>query len=174
MSTKQHEDEWTGVGDLPADDDFAAALERERSATARTVHGDSTEFKALCTHADDVSLAGRGGGFECGWADVSARYDWVAGQYLEGQLEHRLLASGHSGDLGYSFELVSGRVRFLGAEVPVPVAVRVTHVWRREADGWKLLHRHADQLSPKVEHLADIDQSWLDDEQAQRGVKTTP
>jgi ketosteroid isomerase-like protein len=127
------------------------------------VHGDSTEFKALCTHADDISLAGRGGGFERGWADVGARYDWVAGQYAEGQLEHRLLAAGHSGDLGYSFELVTGRVRFVGADAPVPIAVRVTHVWRREPDGWKLLHRHADQLLTKVEQLAQIDPCWLGD-----------
>ena len=172
MSTNQQEHLKTEVGDLPADDEFAAVLERARFATARTVHGDSTEFKALCTHADDISLAGRGGGYECGWADVSARYDWVAGQYLEGHLEHRLLASGHSGNLGYSFELVTGRVRFVGADAPVPVALRVTHVWRREPDGWKLLHRHADQLSPKVEHLAEIDQSWLDDEPPQSAVRT--
>ena len=172
MSNRQHENEWTGAGEMPADDDFAAVLERERSATARTVHGDSTEFKALCTHADDISLAGRGGAYECGWADVSARYDWVAAQYAEGHLEHRLLSSGHSGDLGYSFELVTGRVRFVGADAPVPIAVRVTHVWRREPDGWKLLHRHADQLLTKVEHLAEIDQSWLDDEQPQPAVRT--
>jgi ketosteroid isomerase-like protein len=172
MSNRQHENEWTGVGEMPADADFAAALEREHSASERAVHGDSTELKELCTHTDDISVAGRGGGYECGWTDVSARYDWVAGQYLEGHLEHRLLASGHSGDLGYSFELVTGRVRFVGADAPVPVAVRVTHVWRREAAGWKLLHRHADQLLTKVEHLAEIDQSWLDDEQAQPGVRT--
>ena len=38
MSTSQREHEWTGVGELPVDDGFAAALEREHSATDRTVH----------------------------------------------------------------------------------------------------------------------------------------
>jgi hypothetical protein len=40
MSTSQHENEWTGIGEMPADDDFAAALEREHSATARMLRGD--------------------------------------------------------------------------------------------------------------------------------------
>jgi ketosteroid isomerase-like protein len=146
-----------------SDDDFAAAIEREHTASERVLQGDSTDLKELCTHTDDISLAGRGGGHERGWAEVSARFDWVAGQYADGHLEHRLLASGRSGDLGYSFELVTGHVRFRGADAPVPVALRETHVWRREPDGWKLLHRHADQLFDRVEQLSDIDQSWLED-----------
>jgi ketosteroid isomerase-like protein len=151
------------VSGVHIDDEFAAAIEREHSASEQVLRGDNSELKELCTHTDDISLAGRGGGYERGWAEVSARFDWVAAQYVEGHLEHRLLAAGHSGDLGYSFELVSGRMRFVGAEASVPVALRETHIWRREADGWKLLHRHADQLMVQVERLADITPPSVED-----------
>lgn len=160
----------SGVLAAGRDDTFLAAVERGHEATEAAVRGDSGPLKALCTHANDISLAGRGGGYEHGWAAVADRYDWVAAQYVDGHLEHRSVASGSSGDLGYSFELVSGRVRFVGQPDNKPVAVRVTHVWRREPDGWKLLHRHADQFEPRVARLSDIDQSWLDEARAPSGM----
>ncbi|MGB8383580.1 MAG: nuclear transport factor 2 family protein, partial [Dermatophilaceae bacterium] len=150
--------------DVHGDDSSLEAVHLEHEASEAMVHGDSRLYKALCSHSDDISLAGRGGAYEHGWAAVADRYDWVAGQYVDGHLEHRIIASGSSGDLAYTFELISGRVRFVGEQDSKPVAVRATHVYRREPDGWKLLHRHADQLEPRVARLADIDQSWLDDE----------
>ena len=36
--------------------------------------------------------------------------------------------------------------RLVGVEGTVPVNLRVTHLYRREDDGWKLVNRHADQL----------------------------
>ncbi len=37
------------------------------------------------------------------------------------------------------------------------IDLRVTHVYRREEGSWKLVHRHADRLTPKgsVDSLAE-------------------
>lgn len=38
------------------------------------------------------------------------------------------------------------KARLTGSEEIVPVNLRVTHIYRHEADGWKLVNRHADAL----------------------------
>src|SRR5689334_14679354 len=47
-------------------------------------------------------------------------------------------------DLAYTVEIERVRARVGGREDLSEVALRVTCIYRREADGWKLLHRHAD------------------------------
>jgi hypothetical protein len=37
-------------------------------------------------------------------------------------------------------------VRLADQPEPTPMALRVTHLYRRENGEWKLLHRHADPL----------------------------
>jgi ketosteroid isomerase-like protein len=52
-----------------------------------------------------------------------------------------------SGDLAYIVEIEQHRVRLGGAREPASVSLRVTTIFRREEDGWKLLHRHADPIT---------------------------
>ena len=42
---------------MPADDDFAAAIESEHSASERVLRGDSTALQETCTQAGEMSLA---------------------------------------------------------------------------------------------------------------------
>ena len=52
-----------------------------------------------------------------------------------------------SGDLAYSvgYERFVGSIRGRPVE---PIAVRVTHVYRREDGDWKIVHRHGDNPPP--------------------------
>ncbi len=59
-------------------------------------------------------------------------------------------------DLAYELDIQRGRMRLGGADELVPVALRVTSIFRREDDGWKLVHRHADPLTERpIQTLED-------------------
>jgi ketosteroid isomerase-like protein len=124
---------------------FEEAVERLRAATDGFVNGDCTRWKALCSHRSDASVAGRAGGFDVGWPQVEQRYDWIAEQYQAGELSYETISSFASGALGYSLELVRGTVVLKGKAAAEPIELRVTHIFRHEDDGWRLVHRHADQ-----------------------------
>jgi ketosteroid isomerase-like protein len=50
-------------------------------------------------------------------------------------------------DLAYTLELERYNARLVGMEEPSAVTLRVTAVFRPEADGWKIVHRHADPIA---------------------------
>jgi ketosteroid isomerase-like protein len=47
-------------------------------------------------------------------------------------------------ELAYTVEIERAEAKVAGREEQANFGVRVTSVYRREEDGWKLVHRHAD------------------------------
>jgi ketosteroid isomerase-like protein len=43
-----------------------------------------------------------------------------------------------------------GEVRVEGRADYVPIVIRVTHVFRRQAGVWKIIHRHGDSVVEKT------------------------
>ncbi len=50
-------------------------------------------------------------------------------------------------DLGYVVQIERAQARLAGGEHISPIALRVTMIFRREGDTWKLAHRHADPIT---------------------------
>jgi hypothetical protein len=50
-------------------------------------------------------------------------------------------------DLGYVLEIERFQAKVAGREDVIPVALRVTSIFRLEDGAWKLLHRHADPIT---------------------------
>jgi ketosteroid isomerase-like protein len=69
-------------------------------------------------------------------------------------VQFHYLATGVSGDLAYTVAIERSIVRVVGQKLPAAMELRVTHLFRREQDAWKLLHRHADPLMSKTEAAA--------------------
>ena len=59
-------------------------------------------------------------------------------------------------DLGYTVGIEHYQARLAGQDVTVPVVLRVTHIFRREDGGWKIVHRHADPIMSKQETASVI------------------
>lgn len=86
---------------LAADKEFQAALTKVDAAQLELQNGRPEAFKALWSHADDVTLSGGfGGTIEKGWDQISRRLDWVGAQFSHGTNTVERVVAHANGDLG--------------------------------------------------------------------------
>ena len=122
---------------------------RTQVTTALTAfaRGDPQPVKRLYSRADDVTLANPFGPAVRGWADVSAALDFASSRFRDGHVSGiDSIASYTTSDLATSLDLEHWRSRVGDGEL-AEFDLRVTTTYRREADGWKIVHRHADPIS---------------------------
>jgi ketosteroid isomerase-like protein len=134
----------------PANDDFESFLKRMDAAELEILNGNPAAYKALWSHADDITISGGfGGTIEKGWEMIGRRLDWVASHYSKGDFTLDRVVKGSSGDLGYAVQLEHIRFHIPGQESESRRDYRVTMLFRREADGWRIIHRQADSNMTK-------------------------
>jgi ketosteroid isomerase-like protein len=79
-----------------------------------------------------------------GSEEARQAFHWLATRFSNcTDYRFELVAAGASGDLAYSL----GYERFstsIDGHPATPMALRVTHLYRREDGEWKTIHRHAD------------------------------
>lgn len=115
-----------------------------QAALGELVEGRPEPFKALWSHADDVTIMGAFGGFDRGWDNVARRLDWAsAGIGASGRrVENLLTIVGKdlacTVDLEHMERTRDGRTHHR--------VLRCTQVYRREDGSWKVVVRHADEL----------------------------
>jgi hypothetical protein len=138
----------TGVDDGSG---FQAFLRQFEEGTRRFINGDATLWKQHVSQRGDATIMGGFGGYEQGEA-VGPRYDWAAAQFRPSGavLKVEYLTSAVSGDLAYTVTIERSQALIAGQTAPTPMALRVTHAFRKENGAWKLVHRHADHLVEKT------------------------
>ena len=130
--------------------DFSAFLDRVDAAQLELQNGRPAQFKALWSHADDVTLSGGlGGAIEKGWDAVSRRLDWVGTQFSNGVNRNERVVVNVIGDLGYVIQRESLKYRVPGQTTDSTREYRVTMIFRRETGEWRMIHRQADSLTVK-------------------------
>jgi ketosteroid isomerase-like protein len=130
-------------GDL-ADLEWAAFITKLEAAEHEFAQGRPAAFKDLWSHSDDVSICGAFGGIESGWKNVAARLDWACSQFSEGTRTREEIRSAVGTDFAYLVQTEHIRFRVPGRTEQSTLELRVTMVFRREADGWRIVHRQAD------------------------------
>ena len=126
--------------------DWNAFMEKLEIAEVEFACGRPADFKALWSHTDDVTLFGAlGGPIEKGWRNVAARLDWGSSNYSEGTRSRHEISRTVGPDFAYLVqkEIIEARIGGRTGERSKQ-ELRVTMVFRRESDGWRVLHRHAD------------------------------
>jgi ketosteroid isomerase-like protein len=113
------------------------------------VQGDSTPFLEVWSHADDVTILGALGSYAQGWDEVRAhligasrRLDWT-GLSVERLLTTASDALAVTVVLEHMTRQVEGQ--------PDSRTLRTTQAYRREHGEWRLVLRHANQITSEDE-----------------------
>ncbi|HCT76505.1 MAG TPA: DUF4440 domain-containing protein [Micromonosporaceae bacterium] len=131
---------------LPSD--LERAIEEGHRAWDVFMRGDAGPALELFSHGEEVSLANPFGATVRGWDKVSEGVTVAATHYRDGvATDFERIAEYATPDLAYIVEVERFQSKIGGADEITPFSLRVTTVLRREEDGWRMLHRHADPIT---------------------------
>lgn len=130
---------------------FDAAVEVARQNLSSMAKGDAGPSTALWSQRDDVVLANPLGPPIVGFPLVAAEVARVASMFVGGgppQFDE--VSRWASDDVGYVVAIEHAQVQRAGSDELVSMDLRVTTIFRREEDGWRLCVRHADRVTAPV------------------------
>jgi ketosteroid isomerase-like protein len=117
------------------------------AAWGEFVRGDPEPAKSLFSRSGDVTLGNPFGPFVRGWEQVAATIERAASFYRDGEfVGFERVADYGSDDIFCVVEVHRFRAKIERSNDLAAFALRVTTVLRREDDGWKIVHRHADPI----------------------------
>lgn len=127
---------------------FDDAVEAFRKAQEAFTRGDPRPCLDCYSRRDDVTLANPLGPTQVGPTAVAETAAAAAAQLRDGSLlGYEEAARYATDDLGYVVAIERTEARLAGSETTSPIALRTTTIFRREDDGWKIVHRHADPIT---------------------------
>ena len=123
------------------------ASEQNYAAMNRMLNGDAAPLADIWSHSTAVSTMHPIGSRQVGWEQVRESFEQVAQIASNGQVKLRDQIVHIAGDVAYELCVEHGQVKIAGQQVTIEH--RVTNIYRREAEGWKIVHHHTD-LSPAM------------------------
>ncbi|GHO90562.1 hypothetical protein KSF_006100 [Reticulibacter mediterranei] len=127
--------------------DFEQFMKQRNEAARAYIDGDAAALGEIVTHHSPATFFSPSGGYCQGAETVWSQYERDATNFEpgnQGQLE--ILHMAASDGLGYWVGFQRATARLHGRAEPVSFNLRVTELFRREGESWKLVHRHADPL----------------------------
>ena len=104
----------------------------------------------LWSRSEGITIFGAFGGQERGWKEIGPRLSWASRQFTNGTFTREYLSIVVCSDLAYTVHIERIRARTGSESQEREVSNRITHIFSREGDGWRLTHRHADPLIEKT------------------------
>lgn len=127
--------------------DFKRFMQQREAAAGAYVQGDASPLGQIVARVANATFFSPRGDYVGGADAVWSRYREDAAAF-ESDSDNRLeiLDMGASDGIAYwiGFQRASARLR--GSDELVAFNLRITEIFRREGDEWKLVHRHADPL----------------------------
>ena len=137
---------------MAAEDEVRQASEQFYAALNSTLNGDTGSMEEIWSHGSDVSAMHPFGGPILGWEEVRSSWEQAAQAFSGGQVTlDDMVVVPISEDAAYTLGTERGQGT-IGDET-VRIDWRVTNIYRREADGWKMVHHHTDVSSEVVKAL---------------------
>ena len=128
--------------------DLAQVIEHYHRAVEAFVRGDPEPQKRLYSHRDDATLANPLGPPARGWEQIERTLDHAVSQLRDGEPKPSERVSEYATpELAYIVEIEQTQAKIGDAEEAVSFSLRATTIFRREEDGWRIAHRHADAIT---------------------------
>jgi ketosteroid isomerase-like protein len=127
--------------------DFDSAIAAYRDALQAFVSGDPKGVLSRFSEEDDVTLANPLGPPWRGPSDVRRAAEEAAANFQSGSVRFEEVSRYATPDLGYVVQFERVDARLVGSEGMRQMSLRVTMVFRREDEVWKVAHRHADPIT---------------------------
>jgi ketosteroid isomerase-like protein len=125
--------------------DFKQTLREADDALDRIWKGDAEGYKALFSRRQEITLGNPFGGVWHGWDEVIEQIERAASYFRDGEAAPtEIITQVVEGDLAYVVAIERGNTKVGGQSETSDIALRVTTIYRREDDRWRLVHRHAD------------------------------
>src|ERR1700722_15474234 len=120
---------------------------RERETAGQAyVRGDSEPLRRLVTKKNPATFFGPDGGSVEGSDEVFADYKRGAESYEpDGDGSFDVIHAAAADDLTYWVGFQRAEAHIKGRKETTPYDLRITEVFRREGEEWKLIPRHTDQ-----------------------------
>lgn len=128
--------------------DLEQVMEQDHRALDAFVKGDPEPKKRLYSKGDDATLANPLGPPALGWNQVAAALERAASLLRDGEpTAFERISQYATADLAYIVEIERTRLKTGASDEMASISLRVTTIFRREDDGWKVVHRHADPIT---------------------------
>jgi ketosteroid isomerase-like protein len=128
--------------------DIEAVIEQSHSAWDAFAIGDPAPIKALYARSEDVLLANPYGGVKRGWTAVSEALGLASSNFRDGErVRFEEVSRYSSADLVALFELEHWKTKVGDRNELAPLDLRVTTTFRLDGGEWKIVSRHADNLT---------------------------
>ena len=118
-------------------------VESQHEAEAALVRGDVRPRLEMWSHRDPVSLFAAVGPSKTGWDELEPTFRAVAARLSGGRdVTYEIMAFDVSADMAWT----AGFARFTLSMDGGPLTrytLRITHVYRRESEEWKVVHEHS-------------------------------
>jgi ketosteroid isomerase-like protein len=134
---------------MTAVDDVDQLIEQYQQALGEFMKGNPEPVQKLFSHREDVSLANPLGPPAHGWEQVAQTIERAASNFRDGEfLSAEIIERNVTPELAYALWLERAKAKVSGEEdIFVPIALRVTMIFRPEDGEWKIVHRHADPIT---------------------------
>ena len=125
---------------------------KQREGAARAfVNGDAVPLGRIVARASPATFFGPKGGYDQGADQVYTRYERDAARFESGESTFEILQMAASDGIAYWVGFQRATARLDVTTDAIPLNLRVTEVFRREGNQWKLVHRHANSLASESE-----------------------
>jgi ketosteroid isomerase-like protein len=129
-------------------DEIDELIERFNLAQGEFLKGNVESINNLFSHKEDVTLNNPLSPPAHGWEQVAATMERAASQFRDGQIVAFETIEKHAtAEFAYVVRVERAKAKVGGSDDIVPIALRVTMVFRPEDGTWKIVHRHADPIT---------------------------